>query len=67
MWQFFHQAFGAQFRKVVAQGGQRVLGLGQAESVQSGRIEIGGGEGGAGGDVSVLAQREMEKRRSPLV
>jgi hypothetical protein len=34
--QFFHQAFGSEFRKVVAQGGQRVLGLGPRESKAGG-------------------------------
>ena len=64
--QFGHQAFGAQLRKIVAQRGQRVLGLGKSESVQHRRVEIGGGEGGAGGDVGI-ADQSMHHRQLPRV
>jgi hypothetical protein len=62
--QFFEQSFGAQFGVIVAQRCQGVLGLGKPESVQHRRVEIGGGESGAGGDVGI-ADQSMHHRQLP--
>ncbi len=64
--QFVDQALGAQFGEIVAQRCQRVLGLGNAESVQYRRVEIGGGKSGAGGDVGI-ADQSMHHRQLPRV
>jgi hypothetical protein len=57
---------GARFGEVVAQRYQGVFGLGKSESGQHRRVEIGGGEGGAGGDVGI-ADQSMHPRQLPTV
>ena len=49
-----------------AQRGQGVLGLRKSESVQHRWAEIGGGEGGVGGDVGI-ADQSMHHRQLPRV
>src|SRR5580658_8157045 len=64
--QFFYQTFGAQLGKIIAERSQRVLGGGQAQSVQGWRVEIGSGETGAGSNVG-KAYQSMHQGQLPGV
>ena len=55
-----NEAFGAEFREIVAQRGERVAFGGAAERFDDGGMDFGGGEGIAGCDVCEAYQRMHE-------
>ena len=61
-----NKAFGAEFREVVAERGERVMFGGAAERFDDGGVEFGGGEGIAGCDMCEAHER-MHQGELPRV
>jgi hypothetical protein len=58
--EFSNKAFGAEFREVVAERGERVAFWGAAERFDDGGVDFGSGEGIAGRDVCEAHERVHE-------
>jgi hypothetical protein len=57
-----NEAFGSEFREIVAERGKRVAFGGAAEGVDDGGVDFGSSEGIAGGDVCEAYERNASGR-----